>query len=168
MSGVPILEELRPRAFAVAYRMLGSVSEAEDIVQEALLRLHLTLQQGERIESPGAYLSTMVTRLCIDQLRSARVRRESYVGEWLPEPLVDDGRSDPADHAELADSLSLAFLVLLTDHPPRLGGHSIRHFWDGCLKGRTPRQRPMSRSRTTPCCAMRSRRPSARRPDDLR
>jgi RNA polymerase sigma factor (sigma-70 family) len=79
------LEELRPRAFAVAYRMLGSVSEAEDIVQEALLRLHLTLQQGERIESPRAYLSTVVTRLCIDQLRSARVRRESYVGR-SPKP----------------------------------------------------------------------------------
>ena len=118
MSVPPILEELRPRAFAVAYRMLGSVSEAEDIVQEALLRLHLVLQQGERIESPGAYLSTVVTRLCIDQLRSARVRRESYVGEWLPEPLVDDGRSDPAGHAELADSLSLAFLVLLESLTP--------------------------------------------------
>jgi RNA polymerase sigma-70 factor (TIGR02957 family) len=118
MSGVPLLEELRPRAFAVAYRMLGSVSEAEDIVQEALLRLHLALEQGERIESPRAYLSTVVTRLCIDQLRSARVRRESYVGEWLPEPLVDDGRSDPAEHAEMADSLSLAFLVLLESLTP--------------------------------------------------
>ena len=95
MSGEPILEELRPRAFAVAYRMLGSVSEAEDVVQEALLRVHLTLQQGERIRSPGAYLSTVVTRLCIDQLRSARVRRESYVGEWLPEPLVADATDDP-------------------------------------------------------------------------
>jgi RNA polymerase sigma-70 factor (TIGR02957 family) len=118
MSGVQSLEELRPRAFAVAYRMLGSVSDAEDIVQEALLRLHLALQQGERIESPHAYLSTVVTRLCIDQLRSARVRRESYVGEWLPEPLVDDRRSDPADHAEVADSLSLAFLVLLESLTP--------------------------------------------------
>jgi RNA polymerase sigma-70 factor (TIGR02957 family) len=118
MSGVPILEELRPRAFAVAYRMLGSVSEAEDIVQEALLRLHLRLQQGERIESSRAYLSTVVTRLCIDQLRSARVRRETYVGEWLPEPLVDDVRSHPADHAEVADSLSLAFLVLLESLTP--------------------------------------------------
>jgi RNA polymerase sigma-70 factor (TIGR02957 family) len=118
MSGTPILEELRPRAFAVAYRMLGSVSEAEDIVQEALLRLHLALEQGERIESPRAYVSTVVTRLCIDQMRSARVRRESYVGEWLPEPLVDDGRSDPADNAELADSLSLAFLVLLESLTP--------------------------------------------------
>jgi RNA polymerase sigma-70 factor (TIGR02957 family) len=118
MSGVPVVEELRPRAFAVAYRMLGSVSEAEDIVQEALLRLHLALQQGERIESPHAYLSTVVTRLCIDQLRSARVRRESYVGEWLPEPLVGDRRSDPADRAEVADSLSLAFLVLLESLTP--------------------------------------------------
>lgn len=118
MSAVQILEELRPRAFAVAYRMLGSVSEAEDIVQEALLRLHVTLQQGQRIESPRAYVSTVVTRLCIDQLRSARVRRESYVGEWLPEPLVDDRRSDPADHAEVADSLSLAFLVLLENLTP--------------------------------------------------
>jgi RNA polymerase sigma-70 factor (TIGR02957 family) len=119
MYGVSILEELRPRAFAVAYRMLGSVSEAEDIVQEALLRLHNTLEQGERIESPRAYLSTVVTRLCIDQLRSARARRESYVGEWLPEPLVDDGgRSDPADQAEMADSLSLAFLVLLESLTP--------------------------------------------------
>jgi RNA polymerase sigma-70 factor (ECF subfamily) len=118
MSGVPIVEELRPQAFAVAYRMLGSVSEAEDIVQEALLRLHLALEQGERIESPRAYLSTVVTRLCIDELRSARVRRETYVGEWLPEPLVDDGRSDPADHAEMADSLSLAFLVLLESLTP--------------------------------------------------
>ncbi|MGH2783373.1 MAG: sigma factor, partial [Thermoleophilaceae bacterium] len=90
MSGVAMLEELRPRAFAVAYRMLGSVSEAEDIVQEALLRLHLRLRDGEQIQSPRAYLSTVVTRLCIDHLRSARVQRESYVGEWLPEPLVDD------------------------------------------------------------------------------
>jgi RNA polymerase sigma-70 factor (ECF subfamily) len=113
MSGVTDVEELRPAAFAVAYRMLGTVSEAEDIVQEALLRTHLRLLQGERIESPRAFVSTVVTRLCIDQLRSARVRRESYVGEWLPEPLVEDRRDDPADHAEAADSSSLAFLVLL-------------------------------------------------------
>jgi RNA polymerase sigma-70 factor (TIGR02957 family) len=127
MPGAAILEELRPRAFAVAYRMLGSVSEAEDIVQEALLRLHLTLQQGERIESPRAFLSTVVTRLCIDQLRSARVRRESYVGEWLPEPLVDEGGSDPADHAELADSLSLAFLVLLESLSPEQRAAFLLH-----------------------------------------
>ena len=79
-----LLAELRPAAFAVAYRMLGSVAEAEDVVQEALLRLHGALEAGERIESPRAYLSTVVTRLGIDQLRSARARRETYVGEWLP------------------------------------------------------------------------------------
>ena len=112
------LEELRPRAFAIAYRMLGSVSEAEDVVQEALLRLYRAEREGERIESPRAYLSTVVTRLAIDQLRSARVRRETYVGEWLPEPLVDDPESDPARHAEMADSLSLAFLVLLESLSP--------------------------------------------------
>jgi RNA polymerase sigma-70 factor (TIGR02957 family) len=105
--------ELRPVAFAVAYRMLGSVSEAEDVVQEALLRLHRAREEGQRIESPRAYLTTVVTRLSIDQLRSARARREQYVGEWLPEPLVGAEDADPARHAEMADSLSLAFLVLL-------------------------------------------------------
>jgi RNA polymerase sigma-70 factor (TIGR02957 family) len=106
------LEELRPRAFAIAYRMLGSVSEAEDVVQEALLRLHRALEDDD-IESPAAYLSTVTTRLAIDELRSARARRETYTGEWLPEPLVTDRSDDPARHAEMADSLSLAFLVLL-------------------------------------------------------
>jgi RNA polymerase sigma-70 factor (TIGR02957 family) len=111
-------EELRPGAFAIAYRMLGSVSEAEDVVQEGFLRLHRTLDEGQRIDSPRAYLSTVVTRLAIDQLRSARVRREEYVGEWLPEPLVTSPDEDPARHAEMADSLSLAFLVLLESLSP--------------------------------------------------
>jgi RNA polymerase sigma-70 factor (TIGR02957 family) len=113
-----LFQELRPGAFAIAYRMLGSVSEAEDVVQEAFLRLHRTLREGERLESPRAYLSTMVTRLCIDQLRSARARRERYVGEWLPEPVVEGADADPARHAEVADSLSLAFLVLLESLSP--------------------------------------------------
>jgi RNA polymerase sigma-70 factor (TIGR02957 family) len=113
MSTARLFQELRPGAFAIAYRMLGSVSEAEDAVQEAFLRLHRTLREGERLESPRAYLSTLVTRLCIDQLRSARARRERYVGEWLPEPLVATDEADPARQAEVADSLSLAFLVLL-------------------------------------------------------
>jgi RNA polymerase sigma-70 factor (TIGR02957 family) len=113
-----LFQELRPVAFAIAYRMLGSVSEAEDVVQEAFLRLHRTLREGERLESPRAYLSTMVTRLCIDQLRSARARRERYVGEWLPEPVVEGADADPARHAEMADSLSLAFLVLLESLSP--------------------------------------------------
>jgi RNA polymerase sigma-70 factor (TIGR02957 family) len=113
-----LLEELRPVAFGIAYRMLGSVSEAEDVVQEGLLRLHNALEQGERIESPRAYLATVVTRIGIDQLRSARVRRETYVGEWLPEPLVTSSEDDPARRAEMADSLSLAFLVLLESLSP--------------------------------------------------
>src|SRR5215218_3191603 len=107
-------EELRPRAFGIAYRMLGSVSDAEDVVQDAMLRLHRAAASGERIESPAAYLSTVVTRLAIDELRSARSRRETYVGEWLPEPLLTtDEDADPARQAEIADSLSTAFLVVL-------------------------------------------------------
>jgi RNA polymerase sigma-70 factor (TIGR02957 family) len=113
MTETELLERLRPPAFAIAYRMLGSVSEAEDVVQEGLLRLHGALEKGERIESPRAYLSTVVTRLSIDTLRSARVRRETYVGEWLPEPLLATEADDPARHAETADSLSFAFLALL-------------------------------------------------------
>ena len=142
-----LFEELRPVGFAVAYRMLGSVSEAEDIVQEAFLRLHHTLQDGERIESPRAYLSTVVTRLCINHLRSARVRRETYV-EALPEPLVGEpgaavplvpasgpagvaDTGDPASHAEMADSLSLAFLVLLeTLSPEQRAAFLLREVFD--------------------------------------
>lgn len=116
MSVSDLYGELRPRAFAIAYRMLGSVSEAEDVVQEAFLRMHQTLERHEPITSPRAYLATLTTRLAIDQLRSARVRRESYVGEWLPEPLVTG--PTPAEAAETADSLSLAFLVLLESLSP--------------------------------------------------
>src|ERR687895_1703992 len=106
-------DELRPSVFAIAYRMLGSVSEAEDVVQEGFLRLHRARAGGERIESPRAYLSTVVSRLALDHLRSAAVRRTSYVGEWLPEPLLATADDDPAGRAEMADSLSMAFLVLL-------------------------------------------------------
>ena len=123
-----LLEELRPAAFAIAYRMLGSVAEAEDVVQESLLRLHTALERGERIESPRAYLATVATRLSIDVLRSARVRRESYVGEWLPEPLVNEpSPDDPARHAEMADSLSLAFLVLLESLSPEQRAAFLLH-----------------------------------------
>jgi RNA polymerase sigma-70 factor (TIGR02957 family) len=108
-----LLEELRPVSFAIAYRMLGSVAEAEDVVQEALLRVHQALEAGERIASPRAFVATVTTRLAINQLRSARARREEYVGEWLPEPIITDGHDDPARQAEMADSLSLAMLVLL-------------------------------------------------------
>src|SRR5919202_561988 len=111
-------DELRPSAFAIAYRMLGSVSDAEDVVQEGFLRLHRAREAGERIESPRAYLSTVVSRLALDHLRSARVRRETYVGEWLPEHLVASTDEDPARKAEMADSMSLAFLVLLESLSP--------------------------------------------------
>jgi RNA polymerase sigma-70 factor (TIGR02957 family) len=107
------LEQLRAPSFAIAYRMLGSVSEAEDVVQEALLRVHRAIEDGEQIASPRAYVATVTTRLAINELRSARARREQYVGEWLPEPILTDGVDDPAQHAEMADSLSLAMLVLL-------------------------------------------------------
>ena len=111
-------DDLRRSAFAIAYRMLGRVSEAEDVVQEGFLRLHRSREGGERIESPRAYLSTVVSRLALDQLRSARLQREVYVGEWLPEPLVAGADDDPARKAEMADSLSLAFLVLLESLSP--------------------------------------------------
>jgi RNA polymerase sigma-70 factor (TIGR02957 family) len=113
-----LLDELRPVAFAIAYRMLGSVSEAEDVVQEALLRVHQALDEGEQIASPRAFVATVTTRLAINELRSARARRERYVGEWLPEPIITDGDDDPARHAEMADSLSLAMLVLLESLSP--------------------------------------------------
>jgi RNA polymerase sigma-70 factor (TIGR02957 family) len=108
-----LLDELRPVAFAIAYQMLGSVAEAEDVVQEALLQVHQALEAGEQIASPRALVATVTTRRAIDELRSARVRRERYVGEWLPEPIITDGHDDPARHVEMADSLSLAMLVLL-------------------------------------------------------
>jgi RNA polymerase sigma-70 factor (ECF subfamily) len=110
--------ELRPLMFSIAYRMVGSASEAEDLVQEAFLRYHRESEAGTVIESPKAYLSAVTTRLSIDHLRSARVRRENYVGTWLPEPILTDTESDTALHAEVADSLSMAFLVLLESLTP--------------------------------------------------
>jgi RNA polymerase sigma-70 factor (ECF subfamily) len=103
-------EELRPLLFAIAYRILGSVGEAEDAVQETWLRYEAS---ATRPASVRAYLSAVVTRICVDVLRSARHRREEYVGPWLPEPLLSDPYEDPERSAELADSLSMAALVLL-------------------------------------------------------
>jgi len=112
LRGMESEAELRPYLFAIAYRMLGSVADAEDVVQEAFLRY----QEAEvDAESPKAYLATVTTRLAIDQLRSARARREVYPGEWLPEPIVDD---EATRHAETADSLSLTFLHLLEKLSP--------------------------------------------------
>jgi RNA polymerase sigma-70 factor (ECF subfamily) len=104
-------DELRPLMFSVAYGMLGSVSEAEDVTQEALLRMH---REPAPIRSPSAYAVTVTTRLAIDELRSARARREVYVGSWLPEPLITgDAAGEPAARAEIAERLSTAFLVML-------------------------------------------------------
>lgn len=107
-------DKLRPRMFGIAYRMLSSASDAEDVVQEAFLRCQRALREGTEIGSLSAYLSAVVTRLSIDHLRSARVRRENYFGIWLPEPLLKDAADDGPDAAaEEADSLSMAFLLLL-------------------------------------------------------
>jgi RNA polymerase sigma-70 factor, ECF subfamily len=115
MNGIEVFDRNRPLLFSISYRMLGSVMEAEDVVQEAYLRW-----QGatEEVDYPSAYLSTVVTRLCIDRLRSARARREQYVGSWLPEPLLEEQPSEVADAAGLDDSLSMAFLVLLESLTP--------------------------------------------------
>jgi RNA polymerase sigma-70 factor (ECF subfamily) len=115
MTDAEIFVGVEPKLFGVAYRMLGSVADAEDVVQEAFLRW----QSSDRasVDVPEAYLTTVVVRLCVDQLKSARARRETYVGPWLPEPLLVDD-ADPAASAELADSLSMAFLVLLETLSP--------------------------------------------------
>jgi RNA polymerase sigma factor (sigma-70 family) len=105
--------EYRPLLFSIAYGMTGSVGDAEDIVQDAFLGMTRARQAGTTIADPKAYLATAVTRLGISYLGSARVRRETYVGDWLPEPVVVPAEPGPAEHAELADSLSMAFLVLL-------------------------------------------------------
>src|SRR5688572_3035367 len=100
-------ETLRPLAFSIAYRMLGSVAEAEDVVQEGLLRLH----RAQAVEHPKAFVATVVTRLSIDELRSARARRETYVGQWLPEPIVTDSRPDD-------ESVTMALLITLESLTP--------------------------------------------------
>ncbi|MGW9027895.1 RNA polymerase sigma-70 factor [Streptomyces sp. NPDC055722] len=110
MNRAEEFEQLRPLLFSIAYRILGSVSEAEDAVQETWLRYEATSTEPA---SAKAFLSAVVTRISIDVLRSARVRREEYVGPWIPEPLLADPYEDPARSAELADSVSMAALLLL-------------------------------------------------------
>ena len=109
---------LRGLMFSIAYHMTGSVAEAEDLVQEGFFRLERARQSGVVVESPKAYLAAATTRLAIDHMRSARVRRESYVGTWLPEPIVADLHESPEQMAELSDSLSMALLVLLESLSP--------------------------------------------------
>lgn len=110
--------ELRPLLFSIAYRMLGSVSDAEDVVQESFVRYGRAIDDGVVVDSTRPYLASIATRLSLDHLKSARVQRETYVGMWLPEPLLADPMPDVAAHAEIADSLSTAFLVLLETLSP--------------------------------------------------
>jgi RNA polymerase sigma-70 factor (ECF subfamily) len=114
MSDEAMVAEHRGRLFAIAYRMLGEVGEAEDAVQEALLRW--TRAPHDTIDNPAGWLTTVLTRICLDRLTSAQRRRESYVGPWLPEPVATD--DDPADAADMVDSLTLAFLVVLESLSP--------------------------------------------------
>jgi RNA polymerase sigma-70 factor (ECF subfamily) len=120
MPPAEAFQELRPLLFSIAYRMLGSAASAEDVLQEAFVRFDRALDEGAEVRSPKAYLSTVVTRLAIDELKSARARREAYVGAWLPEPILTDRGStlvsmpsDPAANAEAAETLTMAFLLVL-------------------------------------------------------
>jgi RNA polymerase sigma-70 factor (ECF subfamily) len=116
MDRLETFNQYRPLLFSIAYRMLGSVMDAEDMVQETYLRWEQAY--GNEIQSPKAYLSAIITRLCIDQLRSARAQREVYPGPWLPEPLITGEPAGTADIAALNESLSMAFLILLEKLPP--------------------------------------------------
>ncbi|NUR71092.1 MAG: RNA polymerase sigma factor SigJ, partial [Hamadaea sp.] len=109
----------RRRLINLAYRLLGSLAEAEDAVQEAYTRWYaMSRQQQDAIESPGAWLTTVASRVCLNLLGSARARRETYVGEWIPEPLPDGTVADPADRITLDESINLAFLVVLESMTP--------------------------------------------------
>ena len=116
MTEVDLFQTHRPALFAVAYRMLGSATEAEDVLQDAWLRYSSARPDGLR--SVKAYLTTIVTRLCLDRLKSARATREEYVGTWLPEPVATDDRREPEGSLALAESVTLAFIVLLETLTP--------------------------------------------------
>ncbi|MEV5499268.1 RNA polymerase sigma factor SigJ [Nonomuraea fuscirosea] len=127
--GLSAITSERPRLINVAYRLLSSLADAEDVVQETYARWYaLSQRQKEEVESPGAWLTKVTGRICLDLLRSARARRERYVGQWIPEPLPeptewvtgrrDDGTADPADRITLDESVSMAFLVVLESMTP--------------------------------------------------
>ena len=116
MTDVDLFQANRPALFAVAYRMLGSATDAEDVLQDAWLRF--SAAQPADLRSVKGYLTTIVTRLCLDRLKSARATREEYVGTWLPEPVVTDGRREPEESLALAESVTLAFMVLLETLAP--------------------------------------------------
>ena len=115
-------DQYRSLLFSIAYRMLGSVADAEDMLQETFIRWQQS--SDTNIASPRAFLVTIVSRICINHLQSARVKREEYVGEWLPEPIVTDPGSDPFGIIKIDESLSMAFLVLLERLTPIERGFS--------------------------------------------
>jgi RNA polymerase sigma-70 factor (TIGR02957 family) len=111
MADVELFQAQRPRLFSIAYRMLGSASDADDVLQDAWVRFNGA--DADTVRSPEAFLATIVTRLCLDRLKSARNKREEYVGPWLPEPVLTAGEQGPDELAERSESVTLAFLVLL-------------------------------------------------------
>lgn len=113
MQVIRDVEQFRPRLFGIAYRMLGSVTDAEDAVQETYLRWQQAQARDAVIVAPEGWLVAVVTRLCIDQLRAARTMREAYIGPWLPEPLVSTAGKDVDEEVEIAEAISMAFLLLL-------------------------------------------------------
>src|SRR6201991_3159225 len=113
-DGLSAFAAVRPRLFGIAYRMLGSAAEAEDIVQDVWLRWQAT--DRSVVENPPAFLATTTTRMCINFAQSAQSRRETYIGSWLPEPV--DTSSDPSLGAERGEALNLAVLILLENLPP--------------------------------------------------
>jgi len=112
-----VFHQYRGFLFSIAYRMLGSVADAEDMLQETYLRWQQAADT--EVQSPRAFLVTIISRLCLNHLQSARMQREEYPGNWLPEPLVTGSDGDPLEHADLEDSLSMAFLVLLERLTPQ-------------------------------------------------
>lgn len=129
MKGAETFEEYRDYLFAIAYRMLGSVMEAEDMVQETYLRWQGV--EASEVRSPKSYLATVISRLCLDHLKSARMQREEYIGPWLPEPLVSKPGEGPAQVVAQADSLTMAFLVLLESlQPEQRAVYLLREVFD--------------------------------------
>lgn len=129
MTEVDLFQANRPALFGVAYRMLGSATDAEDVLQDAWLRF--SAAQPADLRSAKAFLTTIVTRLCLDRLKSARATREEYVGPWLPEPVVTDGRHEPERSLAQAESVTLAFMVLLeTLSPEERAAFLLREVFD--------------------------------------